>query len=101
MNGLIDTATGELLCAGFCPFTPGVGETFKDDVPQVCYTKPQFNVPLITVYDSISDSWSNNPRTPAVQPPQTERSFTCYDDDAKSYNLMVASNGSVITSERT
>lgn len=44
-NGLTEDATGDLICCGYSVFVPGVGQTYRTNVPVPGYRRFQRNIP--------------------------------------------------------
>ena len=90
MNGVYETATGDLLRAGFSTFTAGAGETLRSDVPEP---------PLRRRYGTSGNMhrWNGSAWVEVAQPPHQRSQDQLFDENGDGWFLQVDSAGTLST----
>ena len=90
-NGVIETATGDLLRCGRCTFTAGAGETLKDNVPVPGYRR-KCGEP------GQYDRWNGAAWVKVDQPDFCDCPVVVYSADSNPWKVCVDNEG-VLTTE--
>jgi len=95
MNGIIEDATGKLLCAGYTDFSGevGAGMTVRNDVPEPAYVRGDILSDLMHVWNG--SAWTTAAQE-TVTPPSEASTLTA--PDSTVYVLSVDNDGILNTS---